>query len=57
MYDEAINVLDSLALEDEESVDVWYLLGWTNYLKGEDYHGNAKFYLRKAKKVSALASY
>ncbi|XP_003742882.1 probable assembly chaperone of rpl4 [Galendromus occidentalis] len=52
MYDEAINVLDCLVLEDEECVDVWYLLGWTNFLKGADYLGNAKFYLEKAKKVA-----
>ena len=54
MHDDAIDVLDRLALEDEESLDVWYLLGWTNFLKGGDHLGNAKFYVRKAKKVGDL---
>jgi hypothetical protein len=30
---------------------VWYMLGWVNNLKGEDYRSNAKFYLKKADEV------
>lgn len=53
MFTEATTILDGLALEDEDCVDVWYLLGWTNFLKGGDYLCNAKFYLKKAAKVAA----
>ncbi len=27
------------------------MLGWVNYLKGDDYFSNAKFYLKKANEV------
>ncbi|XP_014668658.1 PREDICTED: probable assembly chaperone of rpl4 isoform X2 [Priapulus caudatus] len=49
-YDKASEVLDLLLDEDEDIVMAWYLLAWLNYLKGEDYHGNARFYLIKTKK-------
>ena len=32
---------------------VWYLLGWLNYLQGNDYYGNARYYLKKMQKVSS----
>ena len=32
------------------------MLGWVNYLKGEDYYSNAKFYLKKAKEVRFIFS-
>ena len=36
-------------------VNSWYLLGWLNYLrKEEEYLGNARFYLNKAKQVHAI---
>ena len=35
---------------------VWYMLGWINYLQGEDYKNNARFYLTKAKKVGIIFS-
>lgn len=35
MEDEAIEVLERLVSEDDESVEVWYLGGWALYLVGE----------------------
>ncbi|EEC05417.1 conserved hypothetical protein [Ixodes scapularis] len=49
MMDEANAVLDGLVEEDDEVVDVWYLLGWLNYLRAGEYMDNARFYLTKAK--------
>ena len=48
--------MDGLTEEDDEIVDVWYLLGWLNKLRSENesdemYLGNAKYYLNKAKMV------
>ncbi|OQR66657.1 UPF0661 TPR repeat-containing protein C16D10.01c-like [Tropilaelaps mercedesae] len=51
MFAEATTVLDGLVLEDEDCVDAWYLLGWLNFLRKEDYLPNAKFYLKKALRV------
>lgn len=52
---EASKVLESLLEEDDEVVEVWYLLGWSNYIRGEEeYKRNAQFYLRKAKEVMNL---
>jgi tetratricopeptide (TPR) repeat protein len=51
-YDKSISVLEQLIEEDDEVVVVWYMLGWVNFLKGEDYFSNAKFYLKKANQVS-----
>ena len=52
MWDEASDVLDGLLEEDDEVVEVWYLLGWLNRLRDdEDYTGNSRFYLNKAKQV------
>ncbi|KAH8038717.1 hypothetical protein HPB51_002861 [Rhipicephalus microplus] len=48
MLDEANTVLDGLIEEDDGVVDVWYLLGWLNYLRGGEYQGNARYYLSKA---------
>uniref|UniRef100_A0A6B0VCZ5 Putative assembly chaperone of rpl4 isoform x1 n=1 Tax=Ixodes ricinus TaxID=34613 RepID=A0A6B0VCZ5_IXORI len=52
MMDEANAVLDGLVEEDDEVVDVWYLLGWLNYLRAGEYMDNARFYLTKAKQVA-----
>lgn len=49
---EATNILDGLYEEDDEVVEVLYLLGWTNYNQGDDYKLNAHYYLKKAKEVS-----
>ncbi|XP_074659642.1 uncharacterized protein LOC141912297 [Tubulanus polymorphus] len=51
-YETCIKVLDSLLEEDDEIVQTWYLLGWANYLQGDDYKGNARFYLNKADEVA-----
>ena len=48
---EATDVLETLLDEDDEVPDVWYLLGWANYLHGKDYYNNARHYLAKAKEV------
>lgn len=50
-YDKAVTVLEQLIEEDDEVVYIWYMLGWVNYCKGEDYYSNAKFYLKKADEV------
>lgn len=57
MYDEASEVLDGLVEEDDEVVDVWYLLGWLNYLRGGEFLGNARFYLVKAREVAAKVQF
>jgi Tfp pilus assembly protein PilF len=35
MTDESLDVLQQLSREDDESVDLWYLFGWTYFLAGE----------------------
>ena len=35
MEEEALEVLDRLVREDDQSVEAWYLGGWTLYIKGE----------------------
>ncbi|KAH6938623.1 hypothetical protein HPB50_011203 [Hyalomma asiaticum] len=52
MFDEANTVLDGLVEEDDGVVDVWYLLGWLNYLRGGEYRGNARYYLNQAREVA-----
>lgn len=51
-YDKAVTVLEQLVEEDDEVIYIWYMLGWVNYCKGEDYFSNAKFYLKKANEVN-----
>jgi len=54
-YDNAVTILDSLLQEDEEEVNTWYLLGWSNYLRCKEeaeYAGNARHYLEKALTVN-----
>ncbi|KAL3868147.1 hypothetical protein ACJMK2_040981 [Sinanodonta woodiana] len=50
-YDLTSDVLDNLLEENDEDPELWYLHGWTNYLRGDDYKGNARYYLKKTKKV------
>jgi len=38
----AVEVLETLLEENDEVVDVWYLIGWANHLLGEDYKENAR---------------
>jgi len=56
-YEAATDVLETLLDEDDEVPDVWYLLGWANYLHGADYHSNARHYLIKAKEVYTKVKY
>ena len=56
-WDKAVQVLDGLTEEDDEIVDVWYLLGWVNKLRSEQeqddmYLGNSRHFLTKAKEVN-----
>jgi len=37
------------------SIQVWYLLGWANFLQGNDYKSTAKYYLEQAQKVGLRA--
>ena len=48
---DASEVLELLLDEEDEVVEVWYLLGWLNYLQGADCHTNARYYLLKAQQV------
>ncbi|KAJ1975743.1 hypothetical protein H4R35_003011 [Dimargaris xerosporica] len=36
LFDEALHVLSALQKEDDQTVDLWYLYGWTYYCLGED---------------------
>lgn len=51
-YELSTEVLELLLDEDDNIVETWYLLGWVNYLQGDDYYTNARFYLQKAQKVA-----
>merc|ERR1712126_411844 len=53
-YNTVQQICDSLIDDDDSQVEVWYIHGWSNYLRGEDYHGNAKYYLEKAKEVNKV---
>ena len=48
-YDRAIAVIDGLLEENDEDINLWYLLGWTKFLNKET--ENAKFFLTKTKKM------
>ncbi|XP_029115817.1 probable assembly chaperone of rpl4 [Scleropages formosus] len=56
-YETAIEVLEGLLEEDDEVVQVWYLLGWVCYLQvdkpeeGDASRDSARTYLSKAKKL------
>ncbi|CAL1267266.1 unnamed protein product [Larinioides sclopetarius] len=52
MFEQATNILDGLVEEDDEFIEVWYILGWLNYIQGDEYKLNAHYYLKKAKEVS-----
>ncbi|KAE8596156.1 hypothetical protein XENTR_v10015990 [Xenopus tropicalis] len=56
-FELASEVLEALLEEDDEVVQVWYLLGWVCYLQAkapdedEAFKDSARTYLRKAKKL------
>nr|XP_015213705.1 PREDICTED: probable assembly chaperone of rpl4 [Lepisosteus oculatus] len=58
-YETATEVLESLLEEDDEVVQVWYLLGWVCYLQkekteeAEAFKESARTYLTKAKRLHA----
>ncbi|XP_046565671.1 probable assembly chaperone of rpl4 isoform X1 [Haliotis rubra] len=56
-FELACEVLESLLDEDDEVPPVWYMLGWANYLQGQDFRENARYYLNKANKVYAKVKY
>jgi len=56
-FDTALTVLEQLVEEDDEVVVVWYMLGWVNYCKGEEYFSNAKYYLKRAGEMAAKIKY
>ncbi|XP_046846352.1 probable assembly chaperone of rpl4 [Xenia sp. Carnegie-2017] len=49
-FDTAADVLGELLSEDDEVVQVWYLLGWNEYLKEQDYN-SVVYYLEMAQKL------
>ncbi|ELU00614.1 hypothetical protein CAPTEDRAFT_225563 [Capitella teleta] len=51
-YEVAAEILELLLDEDDEVLEVWYLLGWSNHLQGSEYLSTARFYLQKAQKVA-----
>ena len=53
LFQTAIDIAEGLLDENDEVPQVWYLIGWANYLMGEDFKGNARFYLNKCKKVKS----
>lgn len=42
MMDEALEVLHQLEQEDDQVVDLWFLLGWTYFLQGERFGNSQK---------------
>jgi len=46
-YEIASEILELLLDENDEIVEVWYLLGLLNYMQGADYKTNARHYLNK----------
>jgi len=56
-YELASEILELLLDEEDEVVEVWYCLGWLNYMQGSDYQGNARFYLNKASEVAAKTKF
>lgn len=51
-YQTAVDVLEGLLDEDDEVPQVWYMIGWANYLQGPDYKENTRYYLQQCKQVS-----
>ncbi|XP_056375066.1 uncharacterized protein LOC130272994 [Hyla sarda] len=57
VFELATEVLEGLLEEDDEVIQVWYLLGWVCYLQAKEseeeeaFKDSARTYLRKAKKL------
>lgn len=43
--------MSTLLEENDEDIDIWYLIGWANYRLGEEGKDTARSYLSKAKKL------
>lgn len=56
-YEVASEILELLLDEDDEVVEVWYLLGWINFLLGEDFRTNSRHYLCKALELATKQKY
>lgn len=56
-FDTALTVLEQLIEEDDEVVVIWYMLGWVNYCKGDEYFSNAKYYLKRANAMALKIKY
>lgn len=56
-FETAVDVAEGLLDENDEVPQVWYLIGWANFLMGEDFKGNARFYLNKCKKLCVKLKY
>ena len=63
---DALDLLEALQKEDDQSVDLWYLYGWTYYMQGEedstaeekaDSWNEARDCLERGLKVKAGAEY
>nr|XP_022313654.1 probable assembly chaperone of rpl4 [Crassostrea virginica] len=54
-FETAVTVLEGLLDENEDDAQLWYMIGWANFLQGEDYKSNARYYLKKCKEVYAKA--
>jgi tetratricopeptide (TPR) repeat protein len=52
-YEVASEILELLLDENDEVVEVWYLLGLLNYLQGSDFKNNARHYLKKGLELAA----
>lgn len=50
-HQDALDVLEGCLGEDDESVDVWYLLGWSYYQRGEEFRELAQHHLTRAMQV------
>lgn len=56
-YEVASEILELLLDEDDQVVEVWYLLAWLNYLRGPDFKSNARHYLQKGLEIAKKTRY
>lgn len=50
-HKDALDVLECCLGEDDEVVDVWYLMGWSYYSRGEEFRESAQHHLTRAMQV------
>ncbi|KAL5017057.1 hypothetical protein ScPMuIL_006646 [Solemya velum] len=56
-YETCVDILEGLLDENDEDPQVYYLMGWSNFLQGQGFQGNARFYLKKAQKIYTKVKY